>query len=543
MDTSLAGALETALAPDSQGILRMPVLARGEILEAPRIGIEELRSAARLAEQRAPGNADALLTFPAGDAVAIRQPLYDRSSLEPTGEHQFLLLPRFEPRTLLEDDRPRLARELYELPVDEVLSYIAALRETLQGALGLLRHAARLTSAGSAVDDRLAGLLFTLLPALLDPELVGEEIDRELGMDGIPGRLLLGGWVPAGARARRGATARLAGRIFAQPTADEAGFTPCLRALPTRQLHITAGNSPLVPFLSFLRALATKGAAVIKSPAEATATAAVLGLAMRAMAPDHPITRHTSLVYWRGGDPSVEDVFFAADAFDRLVVWGSSATVESVVRRARCPKLIVLRPRHGVSLIGREAFPGGVEEAARRGATDSLIANQRACSSSLVHYVEGSEAEALAYCEALRTVLRRWDEEIPHRLSPATHGRLRRLRRGELIEGTWLENRAAGSLTSAVVYMAGPLDLSQHPMSRLIVVRRVDDLRQALAFFDSSVATVGVYPEERRLELRSAIAAAGVSNVTPLGDAEAAFAGMPHDGMRVLSELVSWAVA
>lgn len=543
MDTSLAGALETALTPDAEGILRMPVLARGEILVAPRIGIAELRSAARQAEQQAPGSADASLAFPVGSALAIRQPLYDRSSLEATGEHQFLLLPRFEPRALLEEDRPRLARELYELPVDEVLAYVAELRETLGGTLELLRQAARLTSAGAAVDDRLVGLLFALLPSLLDPELVGEEIDRELGMDGIPGRLLLDGWVPAGARARRGATARMAARIFAQPTTDEAGFSPCLRALPTRQLHITAGNSPLVPFLSFLRALATKGAAVIKSPAEATATAAVLGLAMRAAAPDHPITRHTSLVYWQGGDPAVEDVFFAADAFDRLVVWGSSATVESVARRARCPKLIVLRPRHGASLIGREAFPAGLEEAARRAATDSLIANQRACSSSLVHYVEGSEAEALAYCEALRAVLRRWDEEMPQRLSPAAGGRLRRLRRGELIEGTWLENRAAGSLTSAVVYMPGPLDLAQHPMSRLVVVRRVDDLRQALAFFDSSVSTVGVYPEERRLELRSVLAAAGISNVTPLGDAEAAFAGMPHDGMRVLSELVSWAVA
>jgi len=29
-------------------------------------------------------------------------------------------------------------------------------------------------------------------------------------------------------------------------------------------------------------------------------------------------------------------------------------------------------------------------------------------------------------------------------------------------------------------------------------------------------------------------------NIVPLGHAERAFAGMPHDGMRVLSDLVEW---
>jgi hypothetical protein len=54
------------------------------------------------------------------------------------------------------------------------------------------------------------------------------------------------------------------------------------------------------------------------------------------------------------------------------------------------------------------------------------------------------------------------------------------------------------------------------------------------------VSTAGVYPEERRLELRDQILARGVSNVFPLGQCECVYAGMPHDGMRVLSELVDW---
>jgi hypothetical protein len=88
--------------------------------------------------------------------------------------------------------------------------------------------------------------------------------------------------------------------------------------------------------------------------------------------------------------------------------------------------------------------------------------------------------------------------------------------------------------------MPTEFDISSHPMCRCVVVRRVESLRDALAFLHSGVSTVGVYPEARRVELLDEIAARGVSNVLPLGECERAYAGMPHDGMRILSELVSW---
>ena len=42
-----------------------------------------------------------------------------------------------------------------------------------------------------------------------------------------------------------------------------------LRAVPMSQLHITAGNSPVVPAVSALRALATKGPLTVKLPSGA----------------------------------------------------------------------------------------------------------------------------------------------------------------------------------------------------------------------------------------------------------------------------------
>jgi hypothetical protein len=42
-------------------------------------------------------------------------------------------------------------------------------------------------------------------------------------------------------------------------------------------------------------------------------------------------------------------------------------------------------------MIGNEAFSGNLEEIAARASMDVMAYNQKACISSLVHYVEGTE--------------------------------------------------------------------------------------------------------------------------------------------------------
>jgi hypothetical protein len=88
--------------------------------------------------------------------------------------------------------------------------------------------------------------------------------------------------------------------------------------------------------------------------------------------------------------------------------------------------------------------------------------------------------------------------------------------------------------------MPGEFDILDHPASRLVIVRRVDNLGEALQYLHAGVSTVGVFPEERRRSLRDYLLARGVSGVFPLGQCERMFAGMPHDGMPVLSQMVDW---
>jgi Acyl-CoA reductase (LuxC) len=75
------------------------------------------------------------------------------------------------------------------------------------------------------------------------------------------------------------------------------------------------------------------------------------------------------------------------------------------------------------------------------------------------------------------------------------------------------------------------------------VVRRVDDLTETLNLMHSGISNVGVFTIERLEGLRDQICGRGVTSVIPLGEADTLFAGSPHDGMRPLSELVSWSVS
>ena len=322
-----------------------------------------------------------------------------------------------------------------------------------------------------------------------------------------------------------------------------------LRGLPTTQLHVTAGNSPAVPVTSLLWAWASKGACVLKPAADLAALVCELATRAAAVDPDHPLVRHTTVAYWRGGDRQVESRLFGR-AFDRAVVWGGDQAVSAVVGSEAARETIVLRARQAVSLIDGT---GDLSDAARRAAADSVVADQQACMSSLLHVVVGEPAAADAYARHLLTVLASWDDRLPHRTSGPTLGRLQELRRGLLATADWQINGRWPAISSAVVRWDRAFDLRRHPGGRLVLVRSAPNVTAALtALRGGDVSHVGVDPTLLDVgtgagtgglagsALRDHLAAAGVDNVLPLGAAEQVYAGRPHDGMRVLTRLVRW---
>src|SRR4029450_9402586 len=120
------------------------------------------------------------------------------------------------------------------------------------------------------------------------------------------------------------------------------------------------GNAPMVAPASALRLLATRSGGVVKLPSGSILPGVVLGVAPPAAAHAHPAARPVldalSLVYWRGGDATVENPLFDPAVFDRVVVWGAPGAVERVGGLARGLRPAAVNPRAGVSLIGREAL-------------------------------------------------------------------------------------------------------------------------------------------------------------------------------------------
>ncbi len=531
-------AAEHGLLALEDGVLRVPFLVKGELRLPARL--ERNRIDAVFAELDAhAGPSDSAATYARiGEVQVLREPVIDRTSLRRTGAQVYTVMPSFEAEEVIERELDAL-EALYDLPFEAVLDYTDALRSALLEDGDFFERVAESTLPMSQQPDAWHHAGFAAIPVLLEREELRRGVDSELMAFGIPGSRLLDGFQPLPLdRVQPTPVNLFAEAIFEGSGHRFAQRRPELRALPTRQLHITAGNSPQIPFLSALRALTTKSPAVIKSPYGAVLPGALLALAA-ALQPDHPITRHLSIVYWRGGDEAVERVFFAPTSFDRVVVWGAPGAVESVKARAVHTKVLTFNPRYGVSLIGRDATLE-IDGLAEKTICDALVANQKACIATQVVYAEGTPAEIEALARALQRTLAAFDREVPNLLAPAQVGEVKRLMKGIFLDADWYPNLNDGRFSSAVVVARQEFKVSALPMCRFVVVRPVEDLAQALDYLHPGVATVSIHPDARRRALATRIGARGVSNIVPLGHSGSGFSGQSHDGMRVLSELVDW---
>ncbi|MEE9913599.1 MAG: hypothetical protein K4571_17955 [Deltaproteobacteria bacterium] len=520
--------------------VKLPFLVKGEIEYPPDINADSIRGAFDEKVKQTGKQPSAVTHVQVAGAQVIREPLLNRSSVRGEEAYFYQIMPGVDPVRVGYFEPVQLARELYNVPFDDILAYLGRLSAALGIDRPLARRAMELFSLASNVPSGFFEMAFASFGAVLNPQTAARTVDIGLAFFGHAGREFIDHWVELPLHAAPGAAIVSAAKIFGEAAARSAGPSIRVRALPTRQLHITAGNAPGIPFISALRCLATKSAGLIKMPYGVTIPGALLALAMKEAGSDHPLTRFTSIVYWPGGDESIENVFYRQDFFDRIVVWGSPESVASVKSKALFTRVLTFNPRYSMSFIGREAFPEHIEEAAIKGSTDSMIWNQKACIASLVHYVEGTEEDVIKYCESVAAAMKKWDAAMPNLTPPEIEGQIRRLRRGKLASAKWFYNAADGHFQSAVVYVPGEFDMEDHPMWRLIVVRRVDSLEDCLKYLSSSVTTVGIYPEARRIELLDRVAACGVSNVVELGKSDRLVTGAPHDGMMVYSELVDW---
>ena len=107
-----------------------------------------------------------------------------------------------------------------------------------------------------------------------------------------------------------------------------------IRAVGTRQLHITAGNVPVVAALTIVRAALTKSDSLIKSPSNDPLTANAIARTLIEVDANHPVTRHIAVAYWKGGDESMDSQIVRTSRIDKITAWGGMA--RSSTSRSSC---------------------------------------------------------------------------------------------------------------------------------------------------------------------------------------------------------------
>ncbi|MFQ5980852.1 MAG: acyl-CoA reductase [Candidatus Heimdallarchaeota archaeon] len=442
----------------------------------------------------------------------------------------------------LVDVSPLTLKALADIPCDEIQDMLHIVGQafapgTKENALfaPIIEDAIRATALTSSLSESGVRFAYQQIPGILNRNVIDYVLEQELG-----GSKFLDGWVEVDqpAFAMESAITQQAREAHAFGTLRKGE----VRAYPSKIMHIMAGNLPLVAALSIMRGGAIKSHNLFKMSSNDPYTAATILRVLVEMFPDHPLTTNLSAVYWKGADSEIEKFLYQPKHYTKVVAWGSHGGIQAVQKRlAVGMELITFDPKMSISIIGQEAFdnPLTLAVAVERTAYDILTFSQEACVCSRYQFVEGSEVQVAAYCEALYDYLKDYAQttEPNAYVHPALTAVLAELKNREIAR-VW-----AGEQEGAVVMLDAPLDPKMFfPMCRTAAVTRVENISEVLQYVNVGTQTIGVYPDARKEELRDALIASGGQRIVSLGGAGHGVFGLPHDAFYPCHRMVRWAV-
>jgi hypothetical protein len=421
---------------------------------------------------------------------------------------------------------PGALRDLYSLSFDEITHYLVNLGKRLDlSSNQFLQEALERTYDIADQTPSLLRWQYQQLPAIFTREAIVETAEVPIGIR------YLESWVP---------TRMTDGKIAA------------VKALGARAIHIIAGNSPALSAVTVLRNAITRSDAIIKAPSNDPLTALAIARTMIDMAPDHPLTRHLSVAYWKGGSTEFEEQLYRPEFIEKIVAWGGLASVKHVARYIQPGiELITLDPKRSATVVGREVFSSEqtMQDVALRIAADVGAWNQLACCAARVVFVEsGTDEEGLARLKRLaeRTYAEMVDlpadiSTRPKRFDPDLRSQLRALRFGndfyDVIGGEEDEGAMIVSKTPE------PVDFHPTLSGRTANFVPLETITDAFAYMSAYTQTIGIYPEKLKEELRDVLPLYGAQRLVTLGYANAGnSAALPQDAMEPVRRMVRWIV-
>lgn len=416
--------------------------------------------------------------------------------------------------------------DLHELSFDEIIDFLTQLGQRLRlNSNVYMQEAFEHSVRVSRLTPR---LLRTIYEQQLDyffrPEILRDAAERRIGIR------YLEGWVPE--------------------TGPD-GRHVRIRAYGARTTHVVAGNSPGVSAVTIVRNAMTRGDAIIKAPSNDPMTAVAIVRTMAEMAPDHPLVRHLSVLYWKGGDRAVEEVLLRHPVVDKVVVWGGSAAIEHFAAFAGPGvELIALDPKVSMSLLGKEVLldPAVGRAGAARLAKDVGMFNQEGCVNARIAFVDVSGVDDVpdrldAFAQQVFVDIGKLSPDYSTPAATLPPDLRSELETAALFDAV----RVIGGGSDGGVVISSdsePVEFAHLLAGRHVNLVPVKGFDRVVDGMTSTTQTVGVFPQRLKDDLSHELALAGVQRIVTLGGATNLFGNqsLPQDGIEVLRRMCRWII-
>ncbi|NBA96882.1 acyl-CoA reductase [Pseudomonas sp. R5(2019)] len=420
---------------------------------------------------------------------------------------------------------PAKLADLYTLTFKDILDYAEALGERLEFDKNpYLQEACELSYLTAPVTPSMVKGSYMGLRHMLTRESVTEQVENSVGVK------YLEGWVKQ--------------RLIDGTELD-------VRCFGARTLHIVAGNATGLSLLTILRNMVLRSDAIIKAPSNDPFTALAIARTMVEMAPDHPLTKHLSVAYWKGGDQAFEERLYQPQNLEKIVAWGGFNSMKHVTRYIQPGlELISLDPKRSASIIGKGTFDSEetMREAALRLASDIGALNQKACVCARVVYVQsGTDEAGLAnlntfggYVYDAMQTLPNTLSTVPKRYDQGLKAEVDALR----LDDEWYKVMGGKDGEGAVICSQIPESVSFATRldDRTANLVPVDDLHEMMDAVDAYTQTVGVYPESIKEDLKDILPLYGAQRIVSLGYAAGLKWAGPQDSIEPLRRMGKWIV-
>jgi len=417
--------------------------------------------------------------------------------------------------------------DLYELDFEEILDYLEELGSCLDIRTNEhMQRSREMTYDATPLPREIIDMGYDGFSTFFRREKMRQLADKSVGLD------YLNGWVD-------------------HHLIDDMVLK--IRAFGTRTLHIVAGNGPGLGLITLARCAVTRSDCIIKAPSNDPFTSAALARTMVDMAPDHPITRHFSVAYWKGGDAEVEDRLYQPHNIEKIVAWGGLTGIRHVTKYIQPGlELISLDPKTSISVVGPDALENDetMQETASRLAIDIGGANQAGCSSSRVTFVVAVPRDDAA--DKVTELGRMTYDAImglPSHFSakPKLYNRELKAHVDALRwDDEWFEVIGGEDDEGAIIISKLPrqVDFAAYLADRTANFVTCETIDEVLLGIDAYTQTIGVWPEDFKAKLENIVPLYGAQRLVTLGNAlyDGPLVGLSHDGIQPVSRMVKWMV-